>query len=90
MTGFEEVLALAGEYLTSETVVSAVAAGAAGAATSAALAPSPSAAPAVKPPVPMPDQRAIATARRRSLAEQMTRRGRASTILSDNGGDTLG
>lgn len=86
MTGIEQLAVLAAEYLTSETVVSAVAAGAAGAAVSSALAPSP---PGIIPPKPMPDQRAVDTARRRSLQEQVQRRGRASTILTDSG-DTLG
>lgn len=43
-----------------------------------------------KPPpvVPMGDPEAVDKARRRSLAAQRQRRGRASTLLS--GGDTLG
>jgi len=48
------------------------------------------AAPAVAPPVPMPDPKAQGQAKRRSIAEQMRRQGRASTILTDTSNDTLG
>jgi hypothetical protein len=49
----------------------------------------PAAAPAVTPPTAFParDQQA---AKRASIAEQLLRRGRASTILSDTGSDKLG
>ena len=41
--------------------------------------------------IPRPDDRAIAAARRRSIAAMLARHGRASTILSDAGsGDALG
>lgn len=44
-----------------------------------------------QPVVPVADDRAMADARRRSIAEQMRRRGRQSTILTDSGaGDALG
>lgn len=50
-----------------------------------------SAVPAVTPPVPMPDPKAQAAAKKRSIAEQLRRQGRASTILTDQTqGDTLG
>ena len=39
--------------------------------------------PGVAPVVGMPDPKAQAEARRRSLAEQMSRRGRASTVLTN-------
>lgn len=43
------------------------------------------------PVVPVADDKAMRDARRRSIAEQMRRRGRQSTILTDTGaGDTLG
>lgn len=42
------------------------------------------AAPTVTPPTPMPDEKATRTAAMRSsIAEQARRRGRASTILTD-------
>jgi hypothetical protein len=49
----------------------------------------PESTPAVTPPTAFPsrDQQA---ARRASVAEQLLRRGRASTILSDTGSDKLG
>lgn len=58
-----------------------------GAAAGGAFSKGPGAPP---PPKPMPttDDEAAQTARRRSLAEQYSRRGRQSTILSD--GDSLG
>jgi hypothetical protein len=58
-----------------------------GAGVNAALAPK---MPGVKAPAAMPDQQSQDAARRRSVVEQMARRGRASTILSDPSGDTLG
>lgn len=49
------------------------------------------AAPAVKPPVPMPDPKGTDAAKKRSIAEMMARRGRASTILTDSASsDALG
>jgi hypothetical protein len=45
--------------------------------------------PVVKPPVAMPDQDAIDADKKRSLADQLARRGRASTILTDQN-DKLG
>lgn len=80
----------------SETVVSAagssavqagVASAAAGAAVSYAMQPK---MPGVKAPTAMPDQQSVDAARRRSAIEQLSRRGRAATILSDSSGDTLG
>lgn len=46
--------------------------------------------PTVEPPkvMPTPDDQAMQRARRRSLAEQYGRRGRTSTILTDD--DSLG
>jgi len=42
-------------------------------------------------PIPLADEDAIRKHRRRSIASQMRRRGRASTILTDSGAsDTLG
>ena len=52
-------------------------------AVSALLAPKPPKAPGV---TPMPDPLAQDEARRRSIAEQMSRRGRASTIMTQPGG----
>ena len=47
--------------------------------------------PAVTPPVPMPDIKGNKDAKRRSIAEQLRRQGRASTILTDQSqSDTLG
>jgi hypothetical protein len=52
------------------------------------------AAPTVQqaPTMPLPDDQAVQNARRRSIQQQISRRGRASTILSDNGAgvETLG
>ena len=50
------------------------------------------AAPAItSPPVmPTPDDAAVKAAKRRSIAEQIRRRGRASTILESNQTETLG
>jgi hypothetical protein len=43
------------------------------------------AAPEVKPPTPMPDEKATrSAAQRTSLLDQQRRRGRASTILTDS------
>lgn len=51
----------------------------------------PAAPPPVEPPTPLPDDEAMRKARRRSITSQMARRGRASTILTDQGtGDALG
>lgn len=49
-------------------------------------------APKVPKPVvmPVPDEDAIKAVKRRSLAEQFGRSGRASTILTNNNDDTLG
>lgn len=69
----------------------AVGKAAAGAAASSAatqlLAPKP---PKVPGATPMPDPQATEEARKRSIAEQMARRGRASTILTDPVSGTLG
>lgn len=46
-------------------------------------------APVVKAPTVMPDQEAIVKNKKKSIAEQLQRRGRASTILTDSN-DTLG
>lgn len=43
---------------------------------------------AVPTPVTMPDQSAIEAAQRKSLLEQFSRRGRASTILTSPSGDS--
>jgi hypothetical protein len=51
-------------------------------------------APTMTPPtvMPVPDDQAVQQAKRRSIAAQMARRGRASTILTDSqsSGETLG
>jgi hypothetical protein len=49
-------------------------------------------APAVAAPttMPLPDDKAAALAKKSSIAEQLARRGRASTILTDTGSDKLG
>ena len=50
-----------------------------------------SAIPAVTPPIPMPDIKGNKDAKRRSIAEQLRRQGRASTILTDQSqSDALG
>ena len=92
MTGIEELAVAGAEWwgglsAGTQAAVGATAASAAGAGISAALAPK---APGVKAPVTMPDQTAIDQARRRSLVQQMARRGRASTIFTDTSGDALG
>lgn len=86
-----DAIAAIGEFLTSDTVISAAAAGAVGAAAAGAMAPKSPALPQVKPPptMPTPDSQAVVAAQRRSLAAQVARRGRQSTILTDTG-DTLG
>ena len=62
-----------------------------------AAAAAPAAAPAVEAPavMPIPDDKATAAARKRSIAKSMARRGRQSTILTDpvtggDAGDALG
>lgn len=45
--------------------------------------------PAVTP-MPLPDDAAVAAARRRSIASQLDRQGRAGTILDSSGSQTLG
>ena len=49
-------------------------------------------APVVEPPpvMPVPDDEAMKKARRRSITQQLSRRGRQSTILSDSSSDALG
>jgi hypothetical protein len=47
-------------------------------------------APKAEKPTPMPAQNAGDLARRKSITEQQSRQGRASTILTDTGTDTLG
>lgn len=54
------------------------------------LAPKAPKAPGVKNPLTMPDPQAQDAATRRSLVEQLARRGRASTILTDTGSGKLG
>lgn len=87
----EAAAAALGSLFTSGTVASGVAAGAAATAAGALVnrlsAPKP---PGIKPPVAMPDQASVEAGRRRSLLEQMARRGRQSTILTGDLGDTLG
>lgn len=68
--------------------VQAAAGAAAGALVSDALAPDPEA-PKVQKQLGAPDPQAQEAARKRSLAEQLTRRGRASTVLTGGSG-TLG
>lgn len=46
-------------------------------------APAATPAPAVAPPVPMPDPKGTKEAKKRSITEMLSRRGRASTILTD-------
>lgn len=57
-------------------------------------APAPLPAPVIeKPPVmPVPDDQAVKTAKKRSLVDQMQRKGRQSTILTDgtDAADVLG
>lgn len=71
-----------------QTVIGSVAAGAASAGVSA-LASKGAAPPPAPKPIPMPDPQAQQDAQRRSLVAQLSRRGRESTILTDNG-DSLG
>lgn len=42
--------------------------------------------PKPKPPAPMPDEDAIMAAKRRAVAQQMSKSGRDSTILSNREG----
>jgi hypothetical protein len=90
MTGIEELAAAAasavGDFAASDTVLTAATAATAAAGVSALTTPK---APGIQGPTAMPGQQAIDDARRRSLADQMMRRGRASTILTDRD-DTLG
>lgn len=47
--------------------------------------------PDLPPPIAMPDPQAQEAARQKAIADQIARRGRASTILTDSGGSgTLG
>ena len=46
--------------------------------------------PGLSGPVEMPDPEAQQAARQKSLADQLARRGRASTILTDSGAGTSG
>lgn len=91
MSGIEELAALGAEWwgglsAGTQTVIGGAATATAATAANAALQPK---LPGVKPPVAMPDQQAVEDARRRSVAQQLARRGRASTILSDQS-DALG
>lgn len=47
-------------------------------------------APAAPTIMPTPDDDALAAARKRKMAADMSRSGRVSTILSDGSSDTLG
>lgn len=51
----------------------------------------PKPAPVIQPPAPapLPDDEALAAARKKKIAEQSQRSGRSSTILTDNA-ETLG
>lgn len=90
MTGIEELFAAGMAAITDagvgSTILSAAATGAAGAAVGSILAPK---IPGAKAPSPMPDPQAQDAARRRAIAEQIGRRGRQSTILTDPA-ETLG
>lgn len=55
-----------------------------------ALVPEAVAAPDVPDPVDMPDPLEQQKAKQRSLIEQLSRRGRSSTILTNQGGSKLG
>ena len=73
-------------------ILTALVGGAATAVVGRALAPKPQqiTAPAVTPPTPMPTpgDDAARAAKRQSLADQMARQGRASTILTEQSGTT--
>lgn len=45
--------------------------------------PKPAVIPPAPAPVPLPDDEALQAARKKQVADQMARRGRASTILTD-------
>lgn len=51
-------------------------------------------APVVTPPtpapIPLPDDQAVQASKTKSIADQIARRGRASTILTNQTSDTLG
>lgn len=80
--------AAAAELFTSTEVVAAASAAVVGAVANKALAPD---APEVKPPTPMPDPLETQKAKEKSLIEQLGRRGRAASILTNTGGSqTLG
>lgn len=66
--------------------------GAAASGISALTADKPSAPPPVAPPTPMPtpDDSKVKAARSRSIAEQMVRQGRESTILTQGTEEKLG
>ena len=79
--------AAAVEVFTSSEAVAATAAAATGAVVDSALAPD---APQAEKPLPMPDPLETQKAKERSLVEQMARRGRSASILTNAGGGTLG
>jgi phage tail tape-measure protein len=70
------------------TAAGAAIGGALGAGTQAALAKGPPAPPGLPPQVTMPDQTLIDQAKRKSIAELIQQRGRASTILTGFGDST--
>lgn len=65
-------------------------AAAAGSAASKVLGPKAPAVPQVKPVMEMPDPLEQQKAKERSIIEQMARRGRSASILTSEGGGTLG
>ena len=87
IAAFEGIFGAGSAAATGTAVAQGATAAAVGAGASALLAPK---IPGVKGPTPMPDQSAIDAARKRSVVQQRQRAGRASTILSQGDGGTLG
>lgn len=81
------VAAAAAEVFTSTEVIAAATAATVGAVADKALAPD---APELPSPAVMPDPLEQQKAKQRSLTEQMARRGRAGSILTNSGNGTLG
>lgn len=82
--GGTEATKAAGEKSVMKDIGRSVAIGAGTNVVTSLLTPKPKE-PAIPPPTPMPDQQAMEKERRRKIAEQMARRGRAASILTSPG-----
>lgn len=78
-----------GEFLTSDAAVTAAVAGTAGASAAKLLTPKQQL-PELRPVTAMPDPLEQQKAKERSIVEQMARRGRSASILTQPAGTTLG